>query len=343
MVYGGIAVGLENGTNIKLTSAEISTLWSTYMSDSAAACIVTHFLETVEDSEIKSEIEFALNISKTHLEEIKDIFTQENYAIPIGFSIDRDVHKNAARLFSDSFYLYFLLNMGAGGLANYSMALNMSTRKDTIDFFSRAIYQSVELKQKITDVMLNKGLYIKAPYLDYKDPATFVEKESFLRGWFGKRRTLTSQEVAHLYINLFNTQLCEAILIGFSQVAGTPDVKNYFKKGHVLSRNVIRDIVDVLLESSIPAPRTWDTEIMKSTEPPYSEKLMMFLVGAISAIGIANLGGSLSLTLRHDIALLYWTMLNKIGSYAEDGASIMIKNGWFERPPQSINRGELSE
>lgn len=229
--------------------------------------------------------------------------------------------------------------MGSGGLANYAMALNISTRKDTIDFFSRAIYQSVELKQRITNV--NKGLYIKAPYLDYKEAAQFVAKESFLRGWFGKRRTLTSQEVAHLYLNSFNSQLIEAILIGFSQVAEGTEVKNYFKKGHILSRSIIKDLGEVLTESSIPAPRTWDTEIMNSSEPPYSDKLMMFLVGAISAIGIANFGGSLSLTLRHDLALRYWAILNKIGTYAEDGASIMINHGWFERPPQCINRRDL--
>ncbi|WP_102348483.1 DUF3231 family protein [Bacillus sp. Marseille-P3661] len=333
---------MGNDTKVKLTSAELSTLWSTYMSDSAAICIVSHFLKTVEDVEIKPEIEFALNVSKSHLETIAHIFNRENYALPIAFSEELDVYINAPRLFSDSFYLYFLLNMGAGGLANYSMALTMSTRKDVIDFFSQAIEQSVQIKKRITNVMLNKGIYIKAPYLDYKDKPSFVEKESFFSGWFGKRRTLISQELAHLYINSFNSDLSKAILIAFSQVASTPEIRDYFIKGHELSRTFIEELDSVLTESSVPSPRTWDTEIMKTTDPPYSEKLMMFLVGAISAIGIANLGGSLSLTLRHDLGLLYTNMVRKIGSYAEDGASLMINNGWFERPPQCINRRELA-
>ncbi|HLO12660.1 MAG TPA: DUF3231 family protein [Pseudoneobacillus sp.] len=328
--------------NVQLTSAEIASLWSTYMSDSAALCILTHFLETVEDPDVRPEVEFSINISKNHLEEIRGIFVKENYNVPIGFVLEKDVHKNAPRLFSDSFYLYFLLNMGTGGLANFGMALNLSTRKDTIDFFSRAIYSSVELKQRITEIMLNKGLYIKPPYLDYEgEKPTFVEKESFLRGWFGQRRTLTSQEVSHLYLNLYNNALGMAIMIGFSQVANTPEIRDYFISGHDKARKFADILRSVLTESSLPSPMTWDTEIMKTTIPPYSEKLMMFLGGALSAMGIANFGGSLSLSLRHDIALKYSKMIAETGSYAEDGASIMINHGWFERPPQSIDRENL--
>lgn len=336
-------MGYELNNKINLTSAEIASLWSTYMSDSAAICITSHCLETVEDSEVKAEIEFALNVSKDHIDEIKKIFKMENYHIPIGFELEKDVNLKAPRLFADSFYLYFLLNMGIGGLENYVMALNLSTRKDIIDFYSRAIYKSVELKQRVTEVMLNKGIYIKPPYLDYKEKPSFVEKESFLRGWFGERRTLTTQEVSHLYLNLYNNSLGRALLTGFSQVATTPEIRDYFIKGHDRARKFSEILSSVLTESSLPAPMTWDATVMNSTIPPYSEKLMMFLVGAISAMGIANYGGSLSLSFRHDIAARYSRMILEAGTYAEDGASIMINHGWFERPPQIIDREHLAK
>lgn len=333
----------ETDKNIHLTSAEIASLWSTYMSDSAAICITSHFLKTVEDPEIVPVIEFALNVSKDHVNEIKEIFNKEGYHIPVGFDLKKDVNMNAPRLFADSFYLYFLLNMGTGGLANYGMALNLSTRKDTIDIFSRAVYKSVDLKRRVTDVMLNKGIYIKPPYLDFKEKPTFVEKESFLRGWFGERRTLTTQEVSHLYLNLYNNSLGGAVLIGFSQVATTSKVRDYFIKGHDKARKFADILRSVLTESSLPAPMTWDAAVMNSTTAPYSEKLMMFLVGAITAMGIANYGGSLSMSLRHDIATRYSRMIAETGTYAEDGASIMINHGWFERPPQCIDRENLSK
>jgi hypothetical protein len=36
-------------------------------------------------------------------------------------------------------------------------------------------------------------------------------------------------------------------------------------------------------------------------------------------------------------------MIAEVGTFVEDGASIMINNGWFERPPQSIDRANLSK
>jgi hypothetical protein len=333
----------EHHQNIKLTSAEIASLWSTYMSDSAALCILSHFLATVEDPEVKTEIEFSLSVSASHIQKITEIFNKEQYHLPIGFNLEEDVNPAAPRLFGDSFYLYFLLNMGVGGLANYGMALNLSTRKDTIDFFSKAIYQSVELKQRVTTIMLNKGTYIKPPYLDYNEKPSFVEKEGFLRGWFGERRSLTSQEVAHLYLNLYNNTLGKAILIGFSQVARTPEVRDFFIKGQEKARKFIDILSSVLTESSLPAPMTWDAVVMNTTIAPYSDKLMMFLIGAVSALGIANYGGSLSMSLRHDLAARYSRLIAEAGTYAEDGACIMINHGWFERPPQSIDRRHLSK
>jgi len=333
---------LDQRRNIKLTSSEIATLWTTYMSDSASICILSHFFETVEDQIIKDEISFAINVSKSHINNISKIFNQENYHVPIGFDKNNDVNNHAPRIFSDSFYLYFLRNMAAGGLANYAMALNLSTRKDIIDVFSECVKQSVDMKKRITDVMLHKGLYIKPPYLDYIEKPSFVDNESFLRGWFGQRRTLTSQEASHLYLNLYNNALGKAIVMGFGQVAKTEEIRNFFKKGNEIATKFIDILSTPLTESDLPVPMTWDTEVMNTTTPPYSEKLMMFLVGAISGIAIADYGASLSLSLRHDLAQKYLKLITEAGSYAEDGASIMIKNGWFERPPQAIDRRAIS-
>lgn len=46
-----------------LTSAEITTLWSTYVSNSIAICVLKYFLAKAEDSEAKSVLAFALNSS----------------------------------------------------------------------------------------------------------------------------------------------------------------------------------------------------------------------------------------------------------------------------------------
>jgi hypothetical protein len=48
---------VQDGKHFNLTSAEISQLWGTYMGDSSQVCILSYFLNVVEDKEIKTIIE----------------------------------------------------------------------------------------------------------------------------------------------------------------------------------------------------------------------------------------------------------------------------------------------
>lgn len=70
---------------------------------------------------------------------------------------------------------------------------------------------------------------------------------------------------------------------------------------------------------------------------------MLFHVMSLNGIGLGNIGGSLALSFRRDVAAKYLKMMKDIGLYAEDGVNIMIKNEWFERPPQAIDRENLSK
>ncbi|MDG5789365.1 DUF3231 family protein [Evansella sp. AB-P1] len=329
---------MDNGRIIKLTSAEIAALWSMYMADSGSICLFKHFLQNVDDQDVKPEMEFALDIAEKHIVELKRIFEIEGIPSPIGFNEETDLNIKAPRLYSDTFYMYFLLNTAKNGFATYGMAAGVATRKDMLNLFNMAIDQCQEINNRVTNVMLQKGIYIKPPSMDLKHRANYVAKESYLRGWFGQRRTLSATEVTHLYLNHYNNALGKALLMGFSQVAQTPEVRDYFIRGHDIARKHVDILSSILHESSEPAPMMWDTDVMESTIPPFSEKLMMFITGGISAMGIANYGGSMSQTFRHDIAVHYLKMLSEAGLFAEDGASIMINHGWFERPPQTIDR-----
>ncbi|MEK3887498.1 DUF3231 family protein [Bacillus sp. FSL K6-3431] len=39
-----------------------------------------------------------------------------------------------------------------------------------------------------------------------------------------------------------------------------------------------------------------------------------------------------------DLGLVYTRLMAKIAKYAEEGANIMIDNGWMEEPPKAANR-----
>ncbi|WP_367753970.1 DUF3231 family protein [Ammoniphilus sp. 3BR4] len=54
---------------MRLTSAELGNLWSTYMTDSMSIWVLKYFIAKTQDTEIRSVLEFALGISQTHIQE----------------------------------------------------------------------------------------------------------------------------------------------------------------------------------------------------------------------------------------------------------------------------------
>src|SRR4051812_18955553 len=101
---------MKDKTNIRLTAAEMSSLWSQYINDTLAVCVSTYFLQQVEDEEVRPIIEKTITIANTNLTIMTDIFEKEGFPIPKGFS-DEDVNPEAPSLFSDTFTLMYLRNM----------------------------------------------------------------------------------------------------------------------------------------------------------------------------------------------------------------------------------------
>lgn len=328
--------------NISLTSAELAHLWATYMGDSAFIYVLKYFSQNIEDSQVKPIVERALTYSVQHVEEIALLLKNAKYPVPIGFS-DDDVNINAPKLYSDTFVLYFIRNVGKNGLAAYSMAFSMAARKDIRTLFSRYMKESKQLEDDSKETMLSKGTFIRPPFIAAPESADFVDKQGFLKGWFGERRTLSAMEIAHIYLNHQNNIVGKALITGFSQVVESKEIKNYFIKGNELARSIIKEFHKLLEESSLPAPMTSDTEVNNSTIPPFSDKLMLYLVTGLNAISLGNLGSSLALCLRRDVGAKYIGLIKDVGLFAEDGAKIMIKNSWLERPPQALDREHLSK
>jgi hypothetical protein len=44
---------MQDKTNISLASSEIAGLWQNYISNSVALCMLKHFINTVEDADVK--------------------------------------------------------------------------------------------------------------------------------------------------------------------------------------------------------------------------------------------------------------------------------------------------
>ncbi|WP_096199712.1 DUF3231 family protein [Bacillus sp. FJAT-45350] len=327
--------------HIKLTSSELSSLWTTYMSDSAAIGVLSYFLRNVDDPEVKELLQLAKQASSKHLAKITELFKLESFPLPMGFTSE-DINLNAPRLYSDIFYLEYLRCLGKFGIVSYGMAISMATRRDTTIFYSDCLHDAKELHVKTKEVMLSKGVLIKPPTIPIPDKIDFIKKQSFLTGWFGDKRPLLGVEIAHLFENLANNTLGRAFLLGFTQITKSDEVQNFFLRGIEISNKHIELFQDFFNENLLPAPMTWDSHVTESQIPPFSDKLMLFHATEIGAMGVAAYGSGLSVSLRRDLTATYGRLIIESGKYLEDGANITIDKEWMEEPPKAANREELT-
>lgn len=330
--------------NIRLTSTEIGTLWTTYISDTMAKCVLSYFLNNVEDTEIKSVIQMALDFSEDHIQEVSQLFISQEIVVPQGFT-DMDVNVNAKRLFSESVYLYYVKNMTKVGIATYGMAYSIASRADIRKTFLKVLNHTEQLDQKVTEVLQSKGIYIRPPYIAPPEKADFVESKHFLSGGlFGltEKRPLTAIEISHLFMNSQTNGLGKILLMGFSQVASSQELRKYFWRGVEIATKHVKVFTDTLKNEDLPVPMTWDSDVMNSKEAPFSDKLMIFHVTLLIAAGTGNYGLAAAASPRKDVSSNYVRLAAETALYADDGAKIMIDNGWLEEPPSAISRRDFS-
>lgn len=326
---------------IRLTSAEIAVMWAQYQSDSLARCVLKYFLAKAEDEEIRQVLGFALSLSQKHMAWIGSTYEREKFAIPIGYT-DEDVDTNAARLFDDIFSLHYLNNMSRIGLATYGLALSMSARHDVRQFYTQSLQESIELNERVISLMLEKGIYNRAPYIPASTNVEFARNQTFLGNLFKASRPLTALEIMHLFTNIQTNLIGKTMMTGFSQTISSPDVRAYFLRGQEIAKKHIDIFTNRLAEDELNGSVGMEPLISTSTQPPFSERLMLFHVTALVQVGIANYGAAISTSQCYDLAVDYTRLMAEVGLYAEDGANLMIEKGWLEEPPQAVDRQSLT-
>jgi len=178
----------------KLTSAEMGKLWATYMGNSMSTCILSYFLQHVEDQDIKKILENALSLSKQFQKTIKDIFIKENFPIPHGFTKE-DVNLDAPRLFEDEFYVHYLKYVTKVGLSLYSVGIPLMYRQDIREFSLHCMASTIKLEEHIKNISINKGLGIKPPIIPTPQKVNIAHK-NYLKGFIGDVRPLHALEIA---------------------------------------------------------------------------------------------------------------------------------------------------
>ncbi len=335
------ATTVEHGA--RLTSAEVANLWTQYTNDTIAICFVTHALVHAKDSEVRSILEYALDLSRTHTEAVRAFLEKEQYTVPIGFTEEDVINPNAPALFSDDFLLNYFFVMSLLGMSSYAGALTSSARQDQREYFTRCNGESMELFNRIVDVMVRKGLYVRPAILHAPQSVDFVQKQSYLAGWFGKERPLNAIEISSVFYNMIKIELKTALEMAFSQVVQSDDIRAYMQRGVKLCQSQYQALERRLAEDDLPPPRKWESEVTNATTPAFSDKLMLFHVVTLISASAAFYGAGLSVSQRRDLAVQYAKLIAEMGLFAEDGVNLLIAKGWMEQPPGAIARDALLE
>lgn len=328
-------------SNIKLTSAEISTLWKTYIQNTAVRCFYKHFLQYLQDVEIKEIIKEVVVFVETVISKLELIFQKENFPVPIGFS-EKDTDLSAPALYSDLFALSFVYRSGQVIMPHYSNVLTKVIRLDIYSFFSECLSSEMEIHKKALSLMLSKGLMDKPPKMEYPTSVEFTQHEpTLINTWLGERRPLNCLEMAELFQDIERNAVGLVLLIGLIQVTRDKEIKEYLLKGKNLAENQIETFDRFLKENDnfIGFPMTM--EVTNSTISPFSERLILFIIASANQIAISTLGDGLSVSMRKDVGASYFLFLTEVMKYGDEGLKLMIKRGWFEQPPQPIDRNQF--
>jgi Protein of unknown function (DUF3231) len=336
-------IGIKtNDSNEQLTSAEMGKLWVTYEGNTMAKCVLSYYLQHVDDQDIKKIIENALSLSESLVKRIKEILVKENFPLPVGCT-EEDVNLGAPRLFSDEFYLHYLKYTIKAGLSIYSIAIPLVTRKDIKDFFIHTLDSTVKLITQINEVLEEKGALVKPPKIPIPKRIDFAKRQSYLHGFFGDNRPLHALEISHLFDNTENNATSKALLIAFSQVAKTEKVKKFMIRGKEISNKHIEVCSQKLHKDNLPSPKSLDDLVSVSTIAPFSDKLMLWHKIDMFSMKIRSYANGASLNGRRDIGAMYAKFIMDVSLYVEDGANIMIDHGWMEQPPEAVDREDLAK
>lgn len=319
-----------------LTSAEMAKLWATYMGNSMGKCILSYFLQHVDDKDIKTLLENALQLSEEYMKTVKEIFTKESFPIPKGFTED-DVNLGAPRLYQDEFYVHYLKYAAKAGMSIYTVAIPLVYRKDVKEFFRYCMDSTMDLMDQIKEILMSKGLIIKPPLIPVPDNVEFVHDE-FLNGFFGHIRPLHALEITHLYDVIESDAVSKALITGFAQVARDEEVRNILEKGKNSVTKNLEAYMQKLNNQNLPSPSRLDDLVTSSTFSPFSDKIMLYHKIDMFSIKIRIFGNAVAVNGRHDIGLIYTKALMKNVTFVQSAAKIMIDKGWFEQPPYAAER-----
>ncbi|WHY85327.1 DUF3231 family protein [Neobacillus novalis] len=326
---------------IRLSSSEIGGLWTVFLQENMAVCLLTYFLHHNQDEQIKKILQRAYEISEGHVQQITRIFTDEGIPIPDGFS-EKDLDLSAPRLFYDMYGLSFVYSMSRMSMISTSFITVTMARKDVMEFFVLMVQQTSILYQQATTLMLEKGIYDRPPMIPYPEQVEYVEKKSYVSG-FGKKRPVNTAEITEIFFNTERNYFSILLCMGLLQVVKDKEIHDYIQEGKEISEKQIKTFNDILMREELLGNVSVRMEVTDSTVSPFSDRLVVTLFNSLNTIDVTLIGHALSLSMRTDLAVYYEKYILEILLYSAKGFKIMVDRGWMQKPPHAPDRKKLQK
>ena len=335
---------MSTEAKIQLSSTELATVWINYQSISASILIFDLFKEKTIDKLAQNILSDYVTECQNIKSKIVNILTNQQAAIPLGF-IESDIIRTAPPLFDDFFNIMFLRQMTKLTFGNAGLSLAMSYMKEVNDLFKLNYDVANNFYMLTTNYLLEKGVLPRPPYVGMPLQVEFIEKPNYIAGLnlLTDKRALNTIEVAYITESIQDNVLGMQMMTGFAQVAKDKEVKKYFKKGNELSKKIVTDLSNTLLQSDIQPSTPWGGKATSSQVPPFSDKLMMFVTSLIASSGIGYTAMGTSFSMRSDLHLKFGLIAKNIFDFSVDGGKLMIKHMWMEEPPQMEDRNQLTK
>lgn len=329
-------------TNLKLTSAEIGTLWAEFINGTAVDIVNKYMFSIIEDEKIKLLFADAIKTFGEQKKQITMFIENEGFPVPIGFN-DTDLNKGTKRLFSDIFCLQYLHIITLHGLLGHMTSLSSSVRKDLRYFYDSCDNDGKRMYHQTIELLLEKGHFQRDPYFYPEVNAEFVLGQQFLDGFFSDQRPLAATEIIALSLNMKKKILEKTLSIGFSQVANSKDVRKFLRSAQNTSDEQIQSFGKILHQDNLPIPMSWESEVTTSQDSPFSDKLMLYHIGFLLQTAQAYHGTGLASAMRTDLVMTYEKIIVKNLMVTKEWFNLMTKNKWLEQPPLAPNRKKLSQ
>ncbi|MGP4059581.1 DUF3231 family protein [Halobacillus sp. H74] len=328
--------------NLKLTAAEIGTLWGEYVNGTAVDTLNKYMVTIIEDKKIKTLFEDAIKTFAKQKKQLTTFIENEGFPVPVGFS-DSDLNNGAERLFSDIFCLHYLHIMTLHGLLGHTTSLSSSVRKDLRHFYDSCDDDAKRMYHQTTELLVEKGHFQRDPSFYPEDNPEFIQDQQFLDGMFGDKRPLAATEIIALSLNIKKKILEKSLSIGFSQVTQSKEVRKFLKSAQNASDQQIQTLGKKLKGDNLPVPMSWESEVTVSQDAPFSDKLMLYHMGFLLQSSQSYHGAGLASAMRIDLVATYEKIILKNIMITKEWFNLMAKNKWLEQPPLAPNRLEIAK